>query len=268
MHETLQFLSRHGYAVIFAWVCAEQAGVPVPAIPMLLAAGALAGAGRMNPVAAAGLAVIGSLVSDSLWFSLGRTRGIRVLKLLCRISLEPDSCVRNTQGVFAKHGARTLLAAKFVPGLGAAAAPLAGVVRMPLWRFLLFDTLGASLWASAYVTAGFVFSDQLEVVVMRGGRLGADFLALMAVACAAFIAWKFTRRRRFLAELRQARITPEELHDMIQNGRDVVVVDLRHLLSVEADPELIPGAKWIDPENLRAQTEALPRDREVILYCA
>ena len=268
MHETLEFLSRHGYAVIFAWVCAEQAGVPVPALPMLLAAGALAGAGRMNPVAAAGLAVWGALLSDSLWFTLGRTRGIRVLKLLCRISLEPDSCVRNTQGVFGKYGARTLLVAKFVPGLGAAAAPLAGVVRMPIWRFLLFDLLGASLWASTYVTIGFVFSGQIESVAIKGGRVGAGFLALLALVCAAFIAWKYVRRRRFLAELRQARITPEELRDMMQKGEDVVVVDLRHLLSVEADPELIPGARWIDPDNLRAQSAALPRGHEVVLYCA
>ena len=268
MHETLQFLSRHGYAVIFAWVCAEQAGVPVPAVPLLLAAGALAGAGRMNFAAAWALAVMGSLVSDSLWFTLGSTRGIRVLKLLCRISLEPDSCVRNTQGVFAKYGARTLLAAKFVPGLGAAAAPLAGVVRMPLWRFLVFDALGASFWSATYVAAGFLFSAQIESLAMKGGRFGIGFLAFLAAACAAFIAWKFVRRRRFLAELRQARITPEELREMMEKGENVVVVDLRHLLSVEADPELIPGAKWFDPDDLGRHTGGLPRDREVVLYCA
>ncbi len=267
MKEALEFLSRHGYAVIFAWVLAEQAGVPVPALPMLLAAGALAAMGKMNPAAAAALAVAGALASDVTWYSLGRTRGIRVLKMLCRISLEPDSCVRNTQGVFARYGARTLLVAKFVPGLGAAAPPLAGVVRMPAGRFLLFDTLGASLWACTYVVLGFVFANQLETVAMQGGRLGAGFLTFLAAACAAFIAWKYMRRHRFLFELRQARITPEELRAKMQQGEEVTVVDLRHLLSVEADPELIPGAKWIDPESLGAHTADLPRDREVVLYC-
>lgn len=267
MNETLQFLSRHGYAVIFAWVCAEQAGIPVPALPLLLAAGALAGMGGMNPLAAGGLAVLGALASDIIWYTLGRRRGIRVLKMLCRISLEPDSCVRDTQSVFARYGARSLLGAKFIPGLGAAAPPLAGVVRMPVGRFLLFDALGASLWAGTYLTAGFVFSNQLESVAMKGGRLGAGFLSLLVMACAAFIAWKYLRRHRFLVELRQARITPEELRAKMEQGEDVTVVDLRHLLSLEADPEVIPGAKWIDPDRIDQHTAGLPRDREVVLYC-
>jgi len=268
MNETLQFLARHGYAVILVWVCAEQGGIPVPALPLLLAAGALAGSGRMNALAVIGLALLGALLSDSVWYSLGRVRGIRVLKLLCRISLEPDSCVRNTQGVFARYGARSLLVAKFVPGLGAAAAPLAGVVKMPLSRFLLSDALGATLWASAYVTAGYVFSNQLEAVAMQGGRLGASFLGLLVAACVVFVAWKYLRRQRFLAELRQARITPEELRAKMEQGERVTVVDLRHLLNVEADPQLIPGAKWIDPDSIDQHTAELAGDREVVLYCA
>jgi membrane protein DedA with SNARE-associated domain len=268
MNETFQFLAHHGYAVILVWVCAEQAGVPVPALPLLLAAGALAGTGRMNLAVAGMVAVLGALTSDALWYTLGRRRGIRVLKLLCRISLEPDSCVRNTQGVFARYGARSLLVAKFVPGLGAAAAPLAGVVRMPLGRFVLFDVLGATLWASAYLAVGYAFSNQLEAVAMQGGRVGATLLVLIAGACAAFLAWKFARRQRFLRELRLARITPEELRTKMEQGENVVVVDLRHLLTVEADPELIPGATWIDPDTLDARSGELPHDREVILYCA
>ena len=268
MNETFQFLSRHGYAVIVAWVAAEQAGVPVPAIPILLAAGALSALGRMNPIAAGALAVFGSLLSDATWYAMGRLRGIKILKLLCRISLEPDSCVRNTQGVFARYGARSLLVAKFVPGLGAAAAPLAGVVRMPVGRFLLCDACGAAFWAATYLAAGYIFSNQLEAIVMQGGRLGATFLILVAAASAAFIIWKYLRRHRFLAQLRQARITPEELRAKMDQGEDVMVVDLRHLLSVEADPELIPGAKWINPDALDEETKDLPRDRELVLYCA
>jgi len=268
MNEMFQFLARHGYLVIVAWVAAEQGGIPVPALPMLLAAGALSAMGRMNPFAAVALAVFGSLLSDTSWYALGRLRGIKVLKLLCRISLEPDSCVRNTQGVFARYGARSLLVAKFVPGLGAAAAPLAGVVRMNVARFLLCDALGAAIWATAYLSTGYMFSNQLETAATQGGRLGATFLVLIAAGCAAFVGWKYLRRHRFLSELRQARITPEELRAKQEQGEDVLVVDLRHVLSMEADPELIPGARWIDPDSLDEQTKTFPRDREVILYCA
>ncbi len=268
MNETLQFLTRHGYVVLLCWVFAEQAGVPVPALPLLLTAGALIAMGRMSLAAAWSVALAGALASDLGWFELGRKRGIRVLQFLCRISLEPDSCVRNTQGIFARHGARSLLVAKFVPGLGAAAAPLAGVVKMPTARFLLFDTLGIAIWSGSYLALGFVFSNQLERVALAGSRLGATLFLLLAVALGSFVAWKYVRRRRFLIALRQARITPAELRAKMDAGEDVVVVDLRHLLSVEADPELIPGAKWIDPEKLDEQAAEIPRDREIVLYCA
>jgi len=267
MHETLEFLAKHGYLVILVWVCAEQGGLPVPALPLLLAAGALAGAGRMSLLAAGVVAVLGAITSDSLWYALGRVRGIRVLKLLCRISMEPDSCVRNTQGVFARYGARSLIVAKFVPGLGAAAPPLAGVVRMPVHRFAMFDVLGAAVWSSTYLGLGYIFSNQVEAVAMQGGRIGTGFVLLIAAVCAGFITWKFVRRQRFLRTLRIDRITPEELRTKMDNGEEVAIVDLRHPLSMEADPELIPGARWIDPESIEAHSDELPRDRDIILYC-
>jgi membrane protein DedA with SNARE-associated domain len=268
MNETLQFLSRHGYLVVLGWVFAEQAGIPVPALPILLTAGALVGMGRMNPGAVWSMAIVGALASDFLWFELGRKRGIRVLQFLCRVSMEPDSCVRNTQGVFARHGARSLLVAKFVPGLGAAAAPLAGVVKMPPARFLLCDLAGIAIWSGAYLGLGFVFSDQLERVALAGSRLGATLFLLLALALGGFVVSKYVRRQHFLHALRQARITPEELRAKLDAGEDVLVVDLRHLLTVEADPELIPGAKWIDPDRLDQEAREIPRNREVILYCA
>jgi membrane protein DedA with SNARE-associated domain len=267
MHETLQFILRHGYVVLFGWVFAEQLGLPVPAIPILLAAGALAGSGRMNLGTAIALAVLAAAMSDLLWYELGRHRGIRVLQFLCRISLEPDSCVRTTQRVFARQGARSLLAAKFIPGLGTAAPPMAGVVGMRPSRFLVFDTLGAALWAGTYLGAGYVFSDQLESIAAPAARLGASLFLLLAGGLLAFVAWKYVRRQRFLRELQMARITPEELRARMEAGEDVMVVDLRQSLSFEADPELIPGALRFDPENLDEHPEELPRDREVILYC-
>src|SRR5712691_2508672 len=147
MNETLWFLLRHGYSVLFAWVLVEQLGLPVPSVPLLLAAGALAGRGRLNLSLVAALPIVAALLSDALWYELGRRRGVKVLQFLCRISLEPDSCVRRTENVFARHGARSLLVAKFVPGLNTAAPE-----PVPLLRCAGGDGLGGRVcWAGLRV---------------------------------------------------------------------------------------------------------------------
>src|SRR5262245_30057163 len=146
MHKSLDFVLQHGYVLLVGWVFAEQIGLPLPSIPLLLAAGALAGSHRMNIFAALGCTIVGSVSADLIWFYLGKLRGIRVLQLICKISLEPDSCVRKTEGVFSKQGAKSLLVAKFVPGLSTVAPPMAGVFHMRLRRFVLFDTLGTIFW--------------------------------------------------------------------------------------------------------------------------
>ncbi len=267
MGETLQFLVRHGYAVLFAWVFVEQIGLPLPAIPLLFAAGALAGAGKLNLALAVGAALFASLVSDLIWYEIGRRRGGRVLNFLCRISLEPDSCVRNTESMFARHGVRSLLVAKFVPGLSTAAPPLAGIFRMRLPRFLLFDGLGALLWAGAFTGLGYLFSNQLERMVAYTLRMGTWLLGILLGALAAYILWKYVKRRRFMRQLRIARISPEELKEKLDAGEPIVIVDLRHSLDFEAEPQLLPGALRVDTEELAERHQEIPRDRDVILYC-
>ena len=267
MNETIGFLVRHGYAVLFAWVFAEQVGLPLPAAPLLLAAGALAGTGRLALSVVIALPVVAALLSDVLWYELGRRRGVKVLQLLCRISLEPDSCVRRTENVFARHGARSLLVAKFIPGLNTAAPPLAGIFRMRLDRFLLFDALGSALWVGVFVGLGYVFSDQLERVADRALTLGTWLLVFLLGALGGYIAWKYVKRQRFLRELRIARITPEELKRKLDAGEDVVVVDLRHSLDFEAEPQTIPGAFRLEAAELEQMHEHIPRDRDVVLYC-
>src|SRR5215467_853281 len=140
---TIAFVERHGYALLFFWVLAEQSAIPIPSVPLLLAAGALMHTGKLNAFLAIVCCVIAALIADSVWFQLGRSRGRRVLRLLCRLSLEPDSCVRQTENAFLKYGMRSLLVSKFVPGLNAVAAPLAGNSRSPYWQFLLYDAAGA-----------------------------------------------------------------------------------------------------------------------------
>ncbi len=267
MHSVLEFLLHHGYAVLLAWVFAEQIGLPVPSVPILLAAGALAGSGRFNFAGSIFLSLFACLLADSSWYALGRVRGIKVLQLLCKISLEPDSCVRRTEGLFAKQGARSLVFAKFVPGLGTVAPPLAGIFHMRPSRFLLFDTFGALLWSSVYVGLGYIFSGEIERIAEHAFHLGSGLGVLVIGGLAAYIAYKFIARQRFLRELRIARITVDELKKKIDAGEELVIVDLRHSLDFEADPHTIPGAFRMDAKDLEEKDDRLPRDRDVVLYC-
>ena len=267
MHALLDFILRHGYLVLLAWVFTDQLGIPLPALPLLLAAGALAGSGRLSFLAALLLCVFAAVTADTLWYWLGRTKGIRVLQLLCRISIEPDSCVRRTEGVFAKQGARSLLLAKFLPGLSTVAPPLAGIFHMRYRRFLLFDALGAGLWAGSILGAGFLFSAQIETIAEDAASLGRGLVVLLAGALAAYILCKVWARRKFLRELRIARISALELKEKIDSGENLVIVDLRHSVDFEADPETIPGAFRVDAKELEARADLLPPGREVILYC-
>ena len=147
MNEMIQFLIRHGYAVVFLWVLFEQLGLPIPAAPLLIAAGALAGTGQLKLIFVLSVSLVASFLSDLFWYHIGFYRGRKALSLLCRISLDPDSCVRKTKEIFARHGTRSFLVARFIPGMTAVAPPLAGIFRMPRLRFLLFDGLGAFFWA-------------------------------------------------------------------------------------------------------------------------
>jgi len=267
MHSALEFLLHHGYVVLLAWVFAEQIGLPVPSLPILLAAGALAGSGQFSFSGSILLSVLAALSADSVWYGLGRVRGIKVLQLICKISLEPDSCVRRTEGLFAKQGARSLVFAKFVPGLGTVAPPLAGIFHMRLPRFLFFDLLGALLWSSVYVGLGFLFSGEIERIAEHAFHLGSGLGVLVIGILVGYIAYKFIARQRFLRELRIARITAEELKKKLDAGDDVVIVDLRHSVDFEADPHTIPGAFRMDAKELEEKDDRLPHDREVILYC-
>ncbi|HUC53183.1 MAG TPA: VTT domain-containing protein [Candidatus Cybelea sp.] len=266
MHRTLEFLLHHGYVVLLGWVFAEQIGLPLPSMPLLLAAGALAGTGRLSFFASLFYVMLATVAADSIWYQLGRRKGIRILQLLCKISLEPDSCVRRTEGVFSKQGARSLLLAKFVPGLSTVAPPLAGIFHMRARRFLLFDALGSLLWAGTFLGLGYVFSGQIDWVAEHLAALGGWLLVLILGALAAYITYKFVARQRFLRDLRISRITVDELKEKIDAGEDLVIVDLRHSVDFEADPETIPGAFRMDSKELE-KDDSLPRDREIILYC-
>ena len=268
MEHMIQFLLHHGYSVIFVWVFVEQLGLPVPSAPALLAMGALAGRGEFSFWLTLALATLASLGSDFFWFELGRHRGHNILNQLCRISLEPDSCVRRTQNLFIRYGARSLLVAKFVPGLGAVAAPLAGMFGVRVMRFLLWDAAGVLTWAGTLTGLGYLFSSQLERIAYYAMSLGSGLAALVVGPFVAYIAWKYLERQRFIRKLRIARITPEELKQKLDAGEDIMVVDLRSSVEFEGEGDtVVAGALRMNTDEIEARHQEIPRDRDVVLYC-
>lgn len=268
MNEISAFVSEYGGIVLFAIVFAEQIGLPIPAIPVLLAAGALAGAGQMDLSVAILLSIAACLSGDVVWYELGRRRGRQALSLLCRISLEPDFCVRRTENFFTRHGIRALILAKFLPGLSTLAPAMAGLFGFRFTRFLGYDGLGAGLWALTFVLPGYVFSDEIEAIAAQQSRAGLFFLVALGIGLVAYIAYKFAHRQWVLRELRMARMTVDELKGMMDNGHDVFVVDLRGALDHEADPFTIPGALRMTAEEIEKRHSDIPRHRDVILFCA
>jgi membrane protein DedA with SNARE-associated domain len=264
MHQSMEFLLRHGYPLLFVAVLVEQLGAPIPSAPILLAMGALIGTEKYSWTGALVLSVVACLVADGAWYGLGRRRGSPVLKWLCRISLEPDSCVSSTRFWFKRLGGWALVIAKFVPGLSTVAPPMAGLSRMPWWKFLGADGLGGFLWAGAFLLLGHVFRKQLDDVAAYAGRLGGWLIVVLGGALAIWICWKYYQRRKFIRSLRVARIQPEDLK---QKLKDVFILDLRTVEEVQSDGAKIPGALWFDRKELEARHEEIPRDRDVILYC-
>ena len=263
----VQFLADHGAAVLFWVIFVEQIGLPIPAIPLLIAAGALVAAGKMSVAAALLIPLAASLPPDLAWFYLGRTKGGRVLGFLCRLSLEPDSCVRDTQNMFHKNGPRALLLAKFIPGFSTVAPPLAGIVGITATTFILYDAAGTLLWAGVSAGFGALFSNQLEQLAHQLEQAGGLVVALLTLGVAILIVYKYFNRQKFLRHLRMAKISVEELKQRMDAGEAISVVDVRHPFALDLDPETIPGAINFTMEDIEHRHQEIPRDRDIVLYC-
>jgi membrane protein DedA with SNARE-associated domain len=266
--DVMSWLERYGVIILPALAVFEQVGIPLPAVPALLVTGALAAAGRVNLWVAIGAIVVVTLPVDLVWHELGRRRGAGVLSGLCRLTLEPDVCVRRTQNLFIRHGVRTLLVAKFLPGLTTVLPPLAGVFGVPRLQFALFDIAGSVLWAGFWTGLGYVFSSAIEDVVLRVASLGRGAALLIGAAVIGYVGLKYLRRWLFLRRLRIARISAEALRLKVDAGEDVAIIDLRTTLDVTAVPWAIPGSRWIPAEHLDDRLPEIPRDRELVLYCS
>jgi membrane protein DedA with SNARE-associated domain/rhodanese-related sulfurtransferase len=256
-----------GLSLIFLNVLLEQLGLPVPAIPTLVVAGALAANGKLPGAAVFALAIAASLIGDATWYLAGRAYGVRVMKLLCRISLTPDTCVSQTQASFERWGARALILAKFIPGLSMIAPPLAGATRMSFARFTFFSAAGAALWVGAALIAGLLLKSQIAQLLPRLSGIGGTLVVIVLVLLGAYIAFKWWERRRFYALLDMARINVDELRERMQDDRLPVIVDVRSPTSVGLERRRIPGALQVPVQEVERQARSLPRDREIVLYC-
>lgn len=268
MTDLLKFLIDHGEGLVFVVVLLEQAGLPLPSMVFLIAAGAMVGAGTLNAPLVMGLALAGALIPNYVWFVVGRRKGNRILSLLCRISLDPDACVRLSEHAFARYGPAALLVAKFMPGLNTLASPLLGMLRVGTARFLLFNLAGTVLWIVVSVGIGHVFSGQLEQVAAWAAQWGITMAVVVVTLTVGWGAFKYLQRQILLRRLRVGRITVDELQEKLASGEEVVVVDLRHPLEREVEPASIPGALTIAPGELQARQGEIPRDKDVILYCS
>jgi membrane protein DedA with SNARE-associated domain len=267
--ETLDlFIRTYGYPALFGGMVIEQFVPPMAGEPLLLGAGALAGNGRFSLWLAAALALAGTVVGDLVWYEIGRRGGRRVLKQLCRFSIEPDTCVRRGEDTLARRGASALVIAKFLPGLNSIGQPLAGALGMPRRRFVIFDVLGAVLWVGLYVGLGYALHDQLAKAARLAGRLGGWAIVIFVGALGLYLGVKVTRRQLFLRRVRIARISPEELEAKLSAHEPVFIVDLRHAVDVQTHPVKILGAVHIDPDALEHSHATVPRDREVVTYCS
>jgi membrane protein DedA with SNARE-associated domain len=264
----VELLERYSVVILPILVVAEQVGIPLPAVPALLAVGALAAKGRANLVLVVGAIAAVALPVDLIWHELGRRRGARVLSSLCRLSLEPDSCIRRTQSLFSRFGVRTMLVAKFLPGLTTVMPPLSGIFGVPRLQFAIYEVAGVCLWAGFWGGTGYLLSDTIEAVALRVSRLGRALGLVVAAAVVAYVVVKYVRRRLFFRSLRIARIVPEDLRRKLEAAEDVMILDLRTALDVAATPYVIAGGRWVTIEGLDGALVDVPRDRELVLCCS
>jgi membrane protein DedA with SNARE-associated domain/rhodanese-related sulfurtransferase len=260
-------LSQYGLMVVLLNVLLDQIGLPVPAVPTLIIAGAFAASGQLSLGELFVGSVAACLIADSGWYWVGQKYGIRVLKTLCRISLEPDSCVSQTQTRFERWGVNSLVIAKFVPGLAIIAPPLAGAMRIGWPRFLVLSTLSAALWAGCALLAGVLFRAQIQQLLQTLDQLGSALVIVGASLLALYIGYKWWQRARFYSLLRMARIGVDELYELTQAGAAPVVIDVRSATARSLEPRWIPGALNISLSEVGHRLKDLPRDRDIIVYC-
>lgn len=267
MPVALELFVQYGYFILFFWVLLEQLGMPLPSAPLLITAGTLTATHQLSFPLALVTVVMACLMADSVWYFLGRRFGGTMVRMVCKLAMESASCVRRTEDYFSKRGPGALLLAKFIPGLGTVAAPIAGQTGMSYRVFLAYDAAGSLLWSTAMILAGHFFGDVLKAhpEALSWVRNSAGVLFVLAVV--AFVFQRIYRQQAFLKKVRMMRLEPEELKQMLDDGQPVFIVDLRHPLDYLPDPRILPGAVRYSPDRLVERSVEIPRDRDIVLYC-
>ncbi|HEV7608086.1 MAG TPA: rhodanese-like domain-containing protein [Steroidobacteraceae bacterium] len=262
MEALLRFIEIYGLWVVFVCVLLDQGGLPTPAYPPIVVTTALAFERGGSIAKILFVAILAAVVADVLWYLCGRRFGAAMIRLMCKISLSPDSCVGATRKVYGRWGAKSLIFAKYVPGLAAVATTLAGESRINVVRFIIYDGIGATLWAAGAVALGAIFHDAVGDVLLALEQLGSYALLLFALSLVLFIAIKWRNRRRFLMQLQMARLTPDELEALMRQQIALTILDVR-AAERRARIGWIPGSiSAMDIETL--QLDALS---EIVVYC-
>lgn len=267
VHAIIALIAEYGLLLVFLNVLVEQAGVPVPAVPTLVVAGALAAGAQLSLGGVLLVTLLACLLSDLTWYWAGRRFGAGVMRVLCRISLSPDTCVRKSERHFQRWRGQVLLVAKFVPGLSTVAPPLVGAMGLPVARFVLLDGLGSLLWAGVAVGLGYVFHAQIDQVLAAMANAGTFAFEGVLGLLVLYILAKWLQRRRLLRALRMVRITVEELNRAMQGGSAPLVIDARSEISRMLDARIIPGAMLADANGADWSLRDVPFDHELVIYC-
>jgi len=267
MDHLIGLIQQYGLGFVFLNVLAEQAGAPVPAFPTLIIAGAYLTGGEHALVTLLMVGAVAAVIADTFWYVAGRRYGTRVLRTLCRVTLSPDSCVRQTESIFERYGPASMLFAKFVPGFASVSTALAGAMGLRYWKFVLFDLVGALLWVGVAVALGYLFRDAVAEILETLQSLGKWGLLLVVAALAAWIAAKWWKRFLFIKQLRMDRVTVDELKAMLDARKVGMILDVRSALTQAASGR-IPGARPVDMTRIAEGLEGVSIDGEVVVYCA
>jgi membrane protein DedA with SNARE-associated domain/rhodanese-related sulfurtransferase len=262
-----RLLHDFGPTLVFVNVLLERLGVPIPAMPTMIVGGAGAAEGQHPLATMFAVALLASVIGDGVWYWLGQRYGMRVLRLLCRMSLSADSCVRQTTSHFERWGVWTVLLGKFIPGVGSVAPPLAGIMRMHWLQFLLLTIGGSALWVGVCMALGALFRHQVSELLDKLESWGLVAGVVIGLVLAAYIGFKWWERRRFYESVRMARISVDELRSLMHGQQKPLVVDLRGITERTADGRAIPGAQALDLAQVERRVADFPRDRDIIFYC-
>jgi membrane protein DedA with SNARE-associated domain/rhodanese-related sulfurtransferase len=268
MHDISLLIRNYGLIVVFVAVLGEGLGLPVPSFAfVLIATGSLYESGLASPAEVALVAFAAGLLCDLFWYWTGRRFGYRLLGVLCRISISPDSCVQRTESIFTRWGSSTLLVARFVPGLSVVAQPMAGAVRQAWRSFLIYDSLGLMIWIGSAVALGVIFSSAVDDVLDTLSRYGIVGALMAVAALLLYIFYRLARRQLFIRRLRMDRITVNELDALIREGKAPMILDVRPL-AVQTQQGVIPGALAVTKETLHSVPTSPEGISEIVVYCA